>query len=77
MSNYPTMLIGPHSFLSRPITFSEYDALIVHFPYNDALIVTMHIDSYRVSKILVDSNSSVNILYGSALSRIQDTLEIA
>ena len=37
----------------------------------------MHIDSCRISRILVDSKSSINILYRSILDRIEDTPEIA
>ena len=48
----------------------------MHFPH-DALIITMHIGSCQVSRILIDSGSSVNILYGSAMDNIEDTLEIA
>ena len=75
-TNYPTVLIGPPLFLSRLVTFSEDDAYAVHFLHNDALIIIMHIGNCRVSRILVDNGSSVNILYGSAPDRM-DTLEIA
>ena len=37
----------------------------------------MHIGNCRVSKILVDAGSSVNILYGGALDRMEDTPELA
>ena len=60
-------MTGSPSYPSKPITFSEADAYTVYFPHNYALIITMHIDNYRVSRILVDSNSSVNILYESTL----------
>jgi len=70
------MLTGP-PFSSRPITFSETNVCIIHFSHNDALIITMHIGSYRVSRFLVDSRSCVNILYRSTLDRMEETLEIA
>ena len=57
--------------------FSEANACAVHFSQNDALTVTMHIDNYRVSRILVDRGSSINILYGGVLDRMEDTLEAA
>ena len=47
------------------------------FPTQHAMIITMNIDNYRVSKFLVDSGSSVNVLYWSALDRIEDTPKIA
>ena len=74
-SNYLTVL-SPPPFLSRPISFSEADACTVHFSHYDALIVTMHIGSCQVSRILVDSGSSI-ILYGRAVDKIEDTSEIA
>jgi len=37
----------------------------------------MHIGNCRVSKILVDIGSSVNILCGGTLDRMKDTLEMA
>ena len=73
-SNYPMVLTGPPPFPCRLISFSEVDVYAVHFSHNDALIITMHIDSCRVSRIL--SGSTVNILYGSALDRTEDTPEI-
>ena len=63
-------------FLRRPISFSEDDACVMHSPHNDALIVMMQSGSCRVSRILVDSGSSVNILYESALDRMEDTPEM-
>ena len=70
------VLTGPLSTPSRSITYFDTDAHAVLFPHNDTLVVTMHIENCRVSKILVDAGSSVNILYGGALDRM-DTLEMA
>jgi len=39
--------------------------------------VVIHIDCCKVSKILVDGRSSVNILYGHALNRMEGTPELA
>ena len=49
----------------------------MHFPYNDTLIVTMLIGNCRVSKVLVDRGSFVNILYRGALDRMEDSQEAA
>ena len=49
----------------------------MHFQHNDALTVTIHIGCCKVSKILVDGESSVNILYGNALDQMEDTAELA
>ena len=75
--NYLTVLTGPPLTPSKLIMFMETDACVVHFSHNDALIVTMHIDNCRVSRILVDNGSSIDILYRGALDRIEDTLEAA
>jgi len=45
----------------------------MHFPHNDAFVVTVHISCCNVSKILGDRGSSVNILYDHALDRMDDT----
>ena len=74
---YPTVLTGPPLALCKPVSFSDSDASIVHFPHNDALIITMLIGNCRVSKVLVDGGSSVNVLYGGALNRMEDTPEAA
>ena len=49
---------------SKSVSFSDSDVSTMHFPYNDALIITILIGNCRVSKILVDGGSLVNILYG-------------
>ena len=74
---YPTMLTDLPLTLSKLILFLDADVLVVHFSHNNALIGTMLIDKYRVSKTLIDGGSSVNILYGGALDSIEDTAEIA
>ena len=45
----------------------------MHFSHNDALVVMVHVGCYKVSKILVNGCSSVNIFYGHALDRMEDT----
>ena len=49
----------------------------MHFLHNDALVMTAHIGCCKVSKILVDKGSYVNILYDHALDQMRDTLELA
>jgi len=58
-------------------SFSEEDSYAVHFPHNDALVVTTQIRSSKVSKILVDGGNSINILYGHALDRMENTPKLA
>ena len=77
MINYPIVLTSSPPFPSRLITFSEDNVYTVHFPHNDVLIVTMQIGSCRVFRILFDSGASINILYRSALGRMEDAPEMA
>ena len=63
--------------MGRPVLFSEEDTYTVHFPHNDALVIAIQIGCCRVSKILIHGESSVNILYGHALDRMEDTPELA
>jgi len=58
------VLSGPPLAPSNPISFSDFDASAVHFSHNDDLIIIMLIGNCRVSKILVNGGSSVNVLYG-------------
>ena len=76
-NDYPAILTSPPSSPGMPIFFSEIDAYAVHFPHNDALVVTIHISCCLMSKILVGRGSNVNILYGHALDRMEVTLELA
>ena len=77
MDNYPAIVTRFSTSPGRPTFFSEEDAYSVHFPHNNVLIVMVHIGSCKVSKILVDGESSVNILYDYALDRMEDTLVLA
>ena len=47
----------------------------MYFLHNDTLILTMIISNCRVSKVLVDGGSSVNILYEGALDGMENTSE--
>jgi len=52
--NHLTIVTRPPISPGRPVFFSGEDAYSVHFSHNDALVMTVHIDCYKVSKILVD-----------------------
>ena len=67
----------PPTSLRGPLFFSEEDSYAMHFLHNDVLVVTTQIRRCKVSEILVDGESSVNILYGHALDRMEDTPELA
>ena len=44
------------------ITFTEEDTCTVHHPHGDALVVTAVVENINVHRLLVDNESSVNIL---------------
>jgi hypothetical protein len=46
-----------------PITFSTQDVNLVSFPYTDAMVVTIHIDRWDVTKILIDNGRKAEILF--------------
>ena len=48
------------------ITFTDADAERVHHPYDDAIVITLLIADYTTRRVLVDNESSVDILYYSA-----------
>lgn len=47
---------------TQVISFSEEDALNLHQPHNDALVVSLTIANIKVHRILIDGGSSADIL---------------
>ena len=45
------------------IVFTQADASWVHNPHEDALVITAEVANSLVHRLLVDSESTVNILY--------------
>ena len=52
------------------ITFTEKEALKVIHPHNDALVVSLKVANNLVHRVLVDNGSSVDILFKSALAKM-------
>jgi hypothetical protein len=46
-----------------PITFSAQDVNLASFPHTDAMVLTVHIDRWHVSRILIDNGSRPEILF--------------
>ena len=49
------------------ISFSEEDAIGLQQPHDDAIVLSLKVGMHRVKRILVDTGSSADILYLSAL----------
>jgi hypothetical protein len=53
-----------------PITFSSQDVNLASFPHTDAMVITVHIDRWDVTKILIDNGSQAEILFLAAFNKI-------
>ena len=49
------------------ISFTEEDAKNVRYPHNDPLVVIVQIANMKVKRCLVDTGSSVDIIYKSSI----------
>ncbi|XP_024012926.1 uncharacterized protein LOC112087144 [Eutrema salsugineum] len=54
-----------------PLVFTEADTIRLHKPHNDALVVELLLDDVEVSRILVDTGSSVNVIFKDALDQLE------
>ncbi|XP_058111850.1 uncharacterized protein LOC131255169 [Magnolia sinica] len=52
------------------ISFTDEDARGIHHPHNDALVVTLTIANRKVVHILVDTGSSVDVLFTQAFDKM-------
>jgi hypothetical protein len=46
-----------------PINFSSQDINLPSFPHTDVMVITVHIDRWDVTKILIDNGSQGKILF--------------
>ena len=47
----------------QAITFTDEDAERIHYPHDDAIVITLLIADYTTRRVLVDNGSSADILY--------------
>ena len=47
----------------QTITFTDKDAARIHHPHDDAIVITLLITDYTTRRVLVDNESSADILY--------------
>lgn len=55
---------------SQPIIFTDEDLCGNVSPHDDALVETLLISNYKIHRILIDTGSSVDILYIGAFERM-------
>ena len=53
------------------VVFTETNASWVHHPHEDALVITTKIVNSLIHRVLIDSGSTVNILYWNAYQKIR------
>ncbi|KAF8100593.1 hypothetical protein N665_0221s0070 [Sinapis alba] len=56
--------------VETPIAFSELDLTDIDHPHNDPLIVELQIDTCEVSRVLVDTGSSVDLIFRQTLIKM-------
>jgi hypothetical protein len=52
------------------ITFSAQDVNIASFPHTNAMVVTVHIDRWYITKILIDNGNQPEILFLTAFEKM-------
>jgi hypothetical protein len=53
-----------------PIIFSSQDVNLTSFPHTNAMVVTVHIDRWDVTKILIDNDSQAGILFVATFDKM-------
>lgn len=56
---------------AEPITFTQDDAVGVHYPHCDALVVRAVVARNGLKRMLVDNGSSVNIIFGATYDQME------
>ena len=56
---------------SKDIVFTEIKVIWVHYPHEDALVITTKIVNSLTHRVLIDSGSVVNILYWNVYQKIR------
>ena len=54
----------------QAITFTDEDASRIHHPHDDAIVITLLIADYSTRRVLVDNESSADILYYPAFQQM-------
>ena len=54
----------------QAITFMDKDAVRIHHPHDNAIVITLLIVDYTIRRVLVDNGSSADILYYPAFQQM-------
>ena len=54
----------------QAITFTDEDAIRIHHPHDDVIVITLLIADYTTRRVLVDNGSSTDILYYPAFQQM-------
>ncbi|KAL1194847.1 hypothetical protein V5N11_011162 [Cardamine amara subsp. amara] len=57
--------------VNTQITFEEFDTQHLTKPHDDTLVVTLDVANFEVSKVLIDTRSSVDLIFRSTLQRME------
>jgi hypothetical protein len=53
-----------------PLTFIEADIKLVSLPHTEVMIITLHIDKWDVTRVLINNGSQTEILFLSAFDQM-------
>ena len=53
------------------ISFTDEEAERIHHPHDDAIVITLFITDYTTRRVLVDNESSADILYYLAFQQMR------
>ena len=53
------------------IGFSKEDARRLHYPHDDALVISIRVRDYNTHRVMVDNGSSTDILYYPAFQQMR------
>ena len=60
------------AWIDNPVIgFLDENARRLHHPHNDALVVSLRVGDYNMRLVLVDNDSSVDILYYLAFQQMR------
>ena len=60
------------AWIGNPIIeFSKEDARRLHYPHDDALVISIRVGDYNMHRVMVDNGSSIDILYYPAFQQMR------